>query len=456
MPIPTPAPSGFQLIPQQSTGYYPPTVPATPAPPASHIQLQMHTPPSLVSHPSLYHAHAPPAGQVPTPTPSNFSAVSQQYPGASGYLPPSASYHSIPPPQQQPAYQYQYLPPSAQPEQSHYEQSHYAQPPTTTSAPPSMNGTGQHPYPFPPPPPPSVPPQHIQQAPPPPPQFEHNQGYTEQAHSAIPPPPPLTQGGISPASGHGGSRPLPVPGGSQVVRRRHSTIGMQQPGIAQNFTGSQPGLGYVPYSHVPPPPPLSTSSSMSIVHNQSRPPPVNGSTLPYPPSHQLPAIPGPPPLPPPRAPSRAPSQSSGYPSAPSRQGSLSHSSPVYPSHPGQTQQQASPVYPPQPGQNQPHTPPTYSPHAGQQTPPGYPPHTQSQHAQNPNQAQAQHAMYQHIPPPPPPSSYGGMTTSHTMALATSSFHSSPTQKPYPGPLPVPPQVPTSQSQGYPVASGSWQ
>ncbi|KIP12811.1 hypothetical protein PHLGIDRAFT_27185 [Phlebiopsis gigantea 11061_1 CR5-6] len=443
----TPTSSSYQSyppqnpLPTQPTTYYPPY--ETPARPSTAYQGAPSS--GFVPIPTPSPASASPVGPVPTPTPSNFSAASQQYPSASGFLPPSTSYHSIPP-QQHPVYQYQYSPQSAQ-----IDQSQYAQPPQTMSAPSTMNGAGHHPLPVPPPPPPSVPPQYRQAIPPPPPQGEYNQGYAEQPHQGIPPPPPLTQqSAISPASGQGGSRPLPVPGANQVMRRRHSTIGMQQqPGIPQNFTGPQPPMDYPPYGHIPPPPPLSASSSMSAV--QPRPPPaqlVTGSTLPYPPthpSHQSSAVPGPPPLPPPRAPSRAQSQ----------QSSVNQSSPVYVSHPSQMQSQLSPVYPQHTSHSQPHTPSGYSPQPGHQASPGYSQHSHGQHPQGQhpqgqlaqNQQQPSHSMYQHIPPPPPTSNYGG-TTSHTMALAASSFH--------PGPLPVPPQVSSGQSHGYPVASGSWQ
>ncbi|EKM59662.1 uncharacterized protein PHACADRAFT_170250, partial [Phanerochaete carnosa HHB-10118-sp] len=88
--VPTPASSGFVPIVQQNTGYYPP-ISATPAPMHNHAPPR---PPSHGGHPSLYSAHTAPVGPVPTPAPSNFSAVSQQYPPSPGFA-PSSSYQHI-------------------------------------------------------------------------------------------------------------------------------------------------------------------------------------------------------------------------------------------------------------------------------------------------------------------------------------------------------------------------
>ena len=393
---PVPASSGFGPIAQQNTGYYPP-VSATPAP----VHHAPPPTPGLGSHPSLYITRPPPVNPAPTPAPSNFSFASQQYPAPSGFTPPSAYQHI---PQPQPPYGYQYPEPVPQ---QHLQ---YAPP---QLPPPNTNGH-HHPLPH-PPTPPSVPPP-TQTA-------NHNAGYDHSVYANVPPPPPITPTTQSPAKPHA-SRPLPVPGQPQV-RRRHSTIGMQeQQFVATQITGAQPGANYGAYSHVPPPPPIPSSFSTSSVHSQIRqpppPPPVSGSALPYAPSQQqLPQVPGPPPLPPPRTPSRAQPQAlqlPPYQTPPSRRQSFTHTGPVY-AH--------------QTGQN---PPPSLQP------------------------------RYQPVPPPPPPhTTYGAGAgpTSHTMALAQSGFHASPhsssTQAPYPGPLPVPPQVPSSQSHhGYPVTNGGWQ
>ncbi|GJE84670.1 hypothetical protein PsYK624_007460 [Phanerochaete sordida] len=407
--VPVPASSGFVPVGQHHTGYYPP-VSATPAPMQNYAPPP---PPGHTPHPSLYSAHPPPAGPAPTPASSNFSSHSQQYPASSGFA-PSGSYQNIPP-QQQP-YGYQYTEPPQQ-----QQQQQYAQPQPYPHAPlrPPTTVNSQHPLPHPPTPPTMQ--QHTHSAPP-----DHNTGYDQSAYANVPPPPPLPNN-QSPARAHG-SRPLPIPGQPQV-RRRHSTIGMQPQPVASHITGMQPGSAYNPYSQVPPPP-MTSSFSTSSLQNQGwqppPPPPLNGSTAPYPPVYQQQQpVPGPPPLPA-RAPSRAQpqpppqqQQQQPYQPPPSRRQSFSHGGPVY----AQTTGQA-------------HNPP-----------PPPPPSLQPR--------------FQQVPPPPPSSaSYGGGSTSHTMALAQSGFasaHSSPTQPPYPGPLPVPPQVPASQSHhGYAVANGGWQ